>query len=315
MKKLKLNVLDKINNSSKGKKFTPFTAVIVAVLCFYSFLLLFLLIWAFFGSFKNYDALMYGEESLIQLFPNSWSFDNYLIAFSEFNVAFTPSDGVAREVYLPQLFLNGFLYAIGSAFCATLVPCLVGYLTAKYNYKFSKVIYTIVIICMIIPIVGNLPAEIQMAKDVGIFDQIWGTWLLKANFLGLYFIVFHNFFKSLPNAYSEAARIDGAGNFTTMLRVILPLATPIFMTVLLLNFITFWNDYQTPLIYLQSHPTVSVGMYSLINDTGSNPLGGLASSVVFKAAAAMLMLIPVLIIFLLSHKKLLGNLTMGGIKG
>ena len=104
--------------------------------------------------------------------------------------------------------------------------------------------------------------------------------------------------------------IDGASNWKIMTSITLPLVRNTFFTVMLITFISFWNDYQTPLIYLPSYPTVALGMYHM----GSTTENGL-STVPMRMTGAMLMLVPILILFSLLHKKLMGNLTMGGIKG
>lgn len=290
--------------NKKQKKISVFSAVIVAVLVVYCLILISLLIWSFISSFKMPTDFNRDPFGL----PTKWVTRNYDEAWTKFSLEISTASG-NDFVYMPKMFFYGFLYAIGCSTAATLVPCIVGYLCAKYNYKFSKVIYFVVIVVMILPIVGNLPAEIKMARDLGLYDQIWGMWIMKANFLGMYFIVFYNFFKNLPNAYSEAARIDGAGNFRIMFRIILPLAMPLFFTVMLLTFITYWNDYQTPMIYLHTYPTIAYGMYYI----GLNEMS--TYTIPVKIASAFLILIPVLILFLIFHKKLLGNLTMGGIKG
>jgi ABC-type glycerol-3-phosphate transport system permease component len=117
-------------------------------------------------------------------------------------------------------------------------------------------------------------------------------------------------FKSLPMAYTEAAKIDGAGNMNVLIRVILPLIKNTFFTIMLINFIGFWNDYQTPLIYMPSYPTIALGMFEMAN-TRENGM----SRVNMRMAGSMLMLIPILSLFLAFHKRLLGNLTVGGLKG
>ena len=163
---------------------------------------------------------------------------------------------------------------------------------------------------MVLPIVGSLPSEIRMAKALGLFDKFYGLWLMKANFLGLYFLVFHGIFKTLPMAYTEAAKIDGAGNLAVLLRIILPLVRNTFFTIMLINFIAFWNDYQTPLIYMPSYPTIALGMFYMASTTENG-----LSTVPMRMTGAMLMLIPILVLFLCFHKRLLGNLTVGGLKG
>ena len=181
---------------------------------------------------------------------------------------------------------------------------------ARFPYKFSKIVHTTVIVVMIIPIVGALPAEIRMAMTLKLYDHVWGLWIMKANFLGLYFLVFYGVFKALPMAYTEAAKIDGAGNLGVLIRIVLPLVRNTFFTVMLINFITFWNDYQTPLIFMPSHPTVALGMFHMASTTIST-----LATIPMRMTGAMLLLVPILIVFLLTHKRLMGNLTMGGIKG
>lgn len=293
-------------STKKRERITPLSIIIIVFLILYSLTLITLLVWGFISAFKD----PFTDFPINPVgFPKKWITDNFQLVFYKFSIS-VPSATGDIKITLPLLFLFGFLYALGCAFTATLIPCITSYLCAKYKYRFSKIIYLIVIITMILPIVGNLPAEIAMAKRFLLYDQIWGTWILKANFLGLYFIVFYNYFKTVPDAYIEAAKIDGASNLRVLLRIILPMARPIFFTVLLINFITFWNDYQTPLIYLKSTPTIAVGMYQMAM-TNDNQL----SYVPCRMAAAVMMLTPVLIVFLAFHKKLLGNLNMGGIKG
>lgn len=288
------------------EKFSALSWVIVVFLVLYCLLLITLLVWALLSSFKSYRT----DFRLHPIgLPKKWTFENFINVYKEFKITIESPTG-NKIISFPMLFLYGFLYSVGCSFFATLVPCLTSYMCARFDFKFSKVIYLIVVVTMILPLVGNLPAEIAMTKNFGMFDHIWGTWILKANFLGLYFIVFYNYFKNLPAAYTEAAKIDGAGNLRILFRVILPMAMPLFFTVLLINFISFWNDYQVPLIYLPSYPTIAVGMYSMsISNLTS------ISNIPARTAAATLMLVPILIVFLAFHKKLLGNLTMGGIKG
>lgn len=306
--KTKVNPILRKYHRTKKANFSVFTLIITVILALYCIALIVLFLYGIFASFKEPVEQFRDEPVGI---PSRWYFGNYEYAFSKFTMHVTDYyTNKGYEIGMPFMFLYGFLYALGCAFTATIVPMLTGYVTAKFNFKFSKVVYYIVIIAMIVPIVGNLPSEIQMARNLNLFDRIWGMWVLKANFLGIYFIVFYNFFKNLPNAYNEAAKIDGSNNFRTMVQIILPLAAPLFSTVMLINFITFWNDYQVPLVYLPSHPTIATGMYTM-SITNDNML----QYVPVKLAAAVIMLVPVLIVFLIFQRKLLGNLTMGGIKG
>ncbi len=279
------------------------TRVLLVLLILYAISLFALLLWGFITAFKSKFDFRINVVGL----PKEWMWNFKEVAQMFYVRVMTPNG--TRDVGVAEMFLNGFLYALGSAFFATLVPCVTAYLCARFRYKFSSIIYTTVIVVMIIPIIGSLPAEISMAKTLGLYDQIWGIWLMKANFLGMYFLVFHAAFKSVPMAYTEAAKLDGASNFSILFRIMLPLVKNTFLTVMLVNFITFWNDYQTPLVYLPSHPTIAVGMYEMSRTT----VNGM-SSVPMRMAGSMMMLIPILVLFLCFQKRLLSNLTVGGVK-
>lgn len=297
MKKLRRNSLER-------HKWSVFKVIILTGLLVYAICLFLPLLWAIITAFKTQPDF---RGNIIGL-PKKWTW-NFTTIYEQFYISVTTPEG-ARNVYIEEMLLNSVLYSIGCSFFGTLVPCVTAYLCARYPYKFSKVIYSVVIIVMALPIVGNLPAEISTAMSVGIYDKIWGLWLMKAHFLGIYFLVFYNMFRTIPTAYTEAARIDGAGNWTVMLKIIMPMAKNTFFTVMLINFITFWNDYQTPLVYLPSYPTAALGMYRMSYVT-LNEL----STIPMRMTAAIFMLIPTLVLFACFHKRLLGNLTVGGIKG
>lgn len=284
--------------------FSPFTIALLAVLVVYVLSMVVLIGWAFMTSFKSPNDFRTNAVG----FPSSWEW-NYSFVYNNFYVPLLTDEGL-KAVFMESMFLYSILYSLGCAFFNTLVPCITAYLCARFDYKFSKVIYTTVIVVMILPIVGSLPAELQMAKNTGLYDSIWGLWVMKANFLGMYFLVFYDGFKGLSMTYTEAAKIDGASNMHILVSIVLPLVKNIFFTVMLVNFIGFWNDYQVPLLYMPSYPTVAYGMYIMANTRENN-----LSSVPMRMTGAMLMFIPIFTLFLIFQKRLLGNLTIGGIKG
>lgn len=283
-------------------RLTPVTGALLAFLIIYVVLLVAPLIWAFITSFKAQSDYRLNVLGL----PEKWVWNySYVIKNGVLLIGTT-----GKYATVPQMFGYTFLYALGCAFTNTLVPCITAYLCARFRYKFSKVVYNVVVVVMILPIVGSLPAEVQMARTLGFYDHIWGLRLMKANFLGMYFLVFHAAFRGIPMTYTEAAKIDGANNMSIMTKVILPLAKNTFATVMLINFITFWNDYQTPMIYMPTYPTIAQGVFVMAQSS----MNGLAT-VPMRMTGTMIMLIPILIVFLVFQRRLLGNLTVGGIKG
>lgn len=284
---------------------TPLTALMLVFLGIYVISMAVPLLWAFFTSFKSNPEFRLNVIGL----PKEWAW-NYETVFEQFTVRVNTDTGVVN-IGMGLMYVYSVLYAVGCAFFNTLVPCTTSYCCARFSHwHFSKLVYAAVIVTMALPIVGNLPSEIRVAKALGLYDQIWGLWVMKANFLGMYFLVFYNSFKSMAVGFREAAKIDGAGNFRIFMNVEFPLIKNTFFTVMLINFITYWNDYQGALIYLPSYPTIALGMYWVANSPEN-----VMSAMPMRMTGAMMMLIPILVIFLIFHKRLLNNLTVGGLKG
>lgn len=298
----------KVKTKKKGSlmkfHFSPFTIIVFIILMIYVISLLSMIGWGLLSSFKANEDFRINKFGL----PKQWVW-NYTYVFKQFFASISVN-GKQVKIYMPELFFNAFVYSLGCSLTSAFVPLLTAYLVAKFDFKFGKVIYTIVIITMILPIVGSLPSELMFAKFFGLYDQLWGLWIMRGHFLGMNFLIYHAMFKALPNGYAEAARIDGAGNMTIFLRIMLPFARNLFFTIVLMNFIGFWNDYQTPLVWMPSHPTIAFGMYQMTASTNNS-----LAQPPRKMTAAMLMLIPILILFAAFQKKLLGNLTIGGLKG
>ncbi|MBQ8308635.1 MAG: carbohydrate ABC transporter permease [Clostridia bacterium] len=293
-------VAKKKNNFGK-EKLSPLTAVLLAVLIAYVAIMCLMFLWAVMTSFKSPAG--YHQDKVG--FPTDPYF-NYLYVFSVFEVTMS---GVTHSML--RMLGNSLLYALGCSLAKATVTCVVAYLSARYAYKFSKVVYTIVIVSMVTPVVGSLPSELQMAMNLGLYNSIPGQWVMKCNFLGMYFLVFYEFFKSMPKSYTEAAEIDGASDWKILTSIAFPLVSFTFLSVVLIYFIEYWNDYQIPLAFMPDQPTLAYGMYFLANGAGVNEL----KKVPYIMTMAIMVLVPILVLFLCCHKRLLGNLNVGGIKG
>ena len=162
---------------------------------------------------------------------------------------------------------------------------------------------------MILPIIGSAPAEIDLFRNLGLYDSIIGNWIQKFHFLGMYFLVFTAAFEVIPKDFAEAAYMDGASEFKLFTKIMFPIVSTVFTTVLLINFIGLWNDYQTPMLYLPTHPTLAYGVFDLSRTT-INELNNVPA----RMAGCVILLVPILIIFIDFRKKIMGNLTLGGVK-
>ena len=222
------------------------------------------------------------------------------------------NDGFA-DFTLVDMFINTILYSVGCSLSKVIVTCLVAYLCARYENWFSKIIYTIVIVTMIVPVVGSQAAEIKLAKIFNLYNSIFGMWLMRANFLGMYFLVFYAVFKAMPKGYYEAARIDGANDMQVMIKVALPLASLTFLSIFLILFIEYWNDYLIPNLYLPDGKTLSLGLYQQFQ---SQELENVRiSKVPYVMASVLCVTVPVILIFAIFSKRLMGNMSVGGLKG
>lgn len=288
------------------KSFNLFYTAIFIILAVYVLVFFFLFAWGFLNSFKGqYDDGFGYYFDKISL-PKIWHFSNYIEVIANLEIEIN-----AVKYSVLEMLLNTVLYTIGTAFVSTLVPCIVAYLIATYNkFAFSKIVYAFVIITMILPIVGATPSVIQVLQFFNYYDTIWGMWLFNMNFLvGMHFLVFYDAFHGLSKTYKEAAEIDGASQFRIMVSIMIPLVKNIFITVFILRFIAYWNDYQTPLLYMPNKPTIAYGIFLFFFQSDN-----IYSTVPMKLTAAFVVAIPIIILFCCCQKRIMGNLTVGGIK-
>lgn len=291
----------------KKIKISFFKAISFAILALFSLILFSMLLWALMTSLKTPDEFY---DNVIGL-PKSWAFKNYLDVILKFIAYSEGPNSLQRPVYIEEMLMNTLLYAGVGALVATFVPMITAYATSKYDFAFSKVIYFIVIVTMILPIVGAYPSELDMLLRLGLYDKIYGTWIQKMNFTTMYYLVFYSTFKGMSKEYSEAAYVDGASEFRVMTSVLLPLAKNVFFTIFLIVFISFWNDYQSPTLYIPSYPTLAYGVYYVcIRDNR-----GIFTYIPGHMTVCILVAMPIGILFIIFKEKLIGNLTMGGIKG
>lgn len=296
----------RIKQSTSKKKFSPTMTIIFIVLIIYTISLLVPLLWGVLTTLKD----RYELRNNIFGLPEKWLFKNYADAFNAYAVRVRASDGGFRWVKMWEMILYSVLYSLGCALIRTMCTCLVAYVTSKFSeFFFSKVVYSVVIIVMILPIVGSLPSELALARTLGLYDHIWGMWIMQFNFLGTHYLVFYAMFSGIPKDYSEAAYIDGASEWKVMTRVMLPMVRSTFFILTLLLFIGYWNDYQTPMLFMPNYPTLANGLYQFSQST-NNAL----ATVPMKLTGCMIMVLPVLVLFLIFHNKMLGNVSMGGLK-
>ncbi len=307
-----------METSKKKIEINVFAIILAVVLVAYALTMVIPLFWTVMTTLKsNREYLYYEQDGAIVGNALWWpkmgaTFKNYETAYKHFYVLVEDvgPNKLSFSYNIFQQFTNSILYAVGCAASVTLVSLVMGYATARFNYKASGFLYAFVLVTMALPIVGSMPSEIAVAQALGIFDTFPGIWIMRGTFLNTYFLIFYAQFKMIPRDYTEAAKIDGANPLTTMTKIIVPLATGTISTVFVLAFIFYWNDFQIPMVYLPSHPVAAYGMYHFQN-TSINEVANIPT----KLAGICLMALPIVIFYAIFNKKLNVNLSVGGIKG
>ena len=280
-----------------------FEVIVFVVLAIYTLSMIALFLWAFNFSLKDSDKNLYINTFAI---ATDLKFSNYVTAFNALKV----STGL-YDVYLDGLLVNSFVYSAGCALMTVAATAIVAYCTARYDCRLSRFVHDMVIVLIVLPIVGNLAAQVQMTNVLKIYDTLIGSYSMKFSFINMYYLVLYASFKVLPKDYAESAFIDGASEFRVFWSIMLPLVSTMLGAVFLLYFISYWNDYQVPMVFLPSMPTAAL---ALANYTSGKGIEAAAAGISVQIAGGVLVFIPVFAVFLVFRKKLMGNLTEGGIK-
>lgn len=294
----------KVKDSFMRQPFSVFIFVLLIVYCI-SFLVP--LFWAFYSSFKGNLDFIANKFAL----PKEWKFTNYPEVFSELYQRVQTKDGGFRKVYAWEMIGNALFYSIFATFMSTLSHCLSSYAAARYSkYFVCRLLYPIVIVTMVLPIIGSLGAELNFLRAIGAYDNVVFLCIMKGGFLGSNFLIFYATFKGISWEYAEAAFIDGASHARVMFTIMLPLAKVTVLCLALTTFIGLWNDWQTSMIYLPSFPMAAYGLYAFQFNYTNN-----TSGTNYLMAACTLVVVPILILFIAFRNKLMGSLTVGGLKG
>ena len=282
-----------------------------ALLCVYVIGLVTPIIWAVMTSLteiSSYDNFYLFQE-YPDGFPFTFTFDNFVVAWNNLSVT---AANTMIEYNVLGLYIHSVKFALYSALSFTFCTAMVSYLTAKFDFRFSGILYAFVILAMSLPIVGSMPSEIRMLENLGIYGQWISVPILRCNFLSVYYLVLHATYRGVSKEYSEAAKIDGASNLRIMLRIVMPQAMNIIVTIFVLTFIGYWNDYQVPMVYMPDYPVAAYGVYQFMRIPQD---GGLTSNMAVQMAGTILMALPILIVVAVFNKRLRVSVSIGGVKG
>ncbi len=274
-----------------------FFIVAFLVLAIWTIIVLYMFFWALMSAFKTNIDYLREPLSLPDLLHLQWENFTLAIDLLEFN-----------DVGFFGMLWNSIWLVFGSSILASLSICVTGYIFAQYEFRGRELLFKIVLFIMIIPIYGSLPATYRLIYSLGLNDsplylvtQIGG---FSANMM-----ITYGFFKGVPRAYREAVYVDGGSDWKAFTTIGLPMGKNILIAFFLLNFVQFWNDYNTPLLYFNERPTLALGLYAFQQEIQY------AANYPAYFAGALIAMIPILLIFIFFSDKLMGQMYSGGLKG
>jgi alpha-glucoside transport system permease protein len=229
--------------------------------------------------------------------PGQWTLDNYS------RVIFDEGMGNA--------FLNTLVVAIPSTLIPVTIAAFAGYGFAWTKFRAKNVLFVLVIGLMIIPLQIAFIPLLRMYSAVGIQGTFLTVWLAHTGFsLPIAIYLMRNYMGGLPRELLESATVDGATEFQTFMRVVVPLSVPVLAAYGIFQFLWVWNDYLIALIFLGTTPGVEVATINLAEMIGTRG----QDWNLLTAGAFVTMIVPLLVFFTLQRYFVRG-LTGGSVKG
>lgn len=263
-------------------------------LAFWALIVLFPFYWMILTSLKSYGS--YNAEYVPQLFTLSPTIENYISAFTEVNLA--------------KYFTNTVIFTVLTTGIMLFVTILAAYAFARLQFKGKNIVFTLFLSLMMIP--NEL---VVITNFVTITD-----WNLRNTFLGLilpsitsvfYIYLLKENFEQVPEELYKAAKVDGLSDWAYLWKVLIPVCAPTVVTITILKVIECWNSYVWPRLITDNpnYYLVSNG----IQEIRENGFG--RENIPAMMAAVVVISIPLIILFLIFHKKIMEGVSRGGTKG
>jgi ABC-type glycerol-3-phosphate transport system permease component len=231
----------------------------------------------------------------IHLFPSQFKWDNYKTALT-----LMPFGRYA---------LNTIIVTFFAVLGGMLSSAMVAFAFARLKAPGKDTLFVLMLSTLMLPAMVTMIPLFIIFKNFGWYDTLLP--LIVPAFFGNAFYIFlmRQFFLTIPVELEEAAKIDGCGTFRIFWQIIMPLSKPVLVSVAVFSFVAHWNDFLTPLIYLNSvdKRTLALGLATFSDVWGVD--------IVSLMAASTAVLLPVLVIFFLAQKYFVQGVVMTGLKG
>ena len=213
-----------------------------------------------------------------------------------------------EEASMLRAFANTLYIALFSIVGQMFISSLAAYSFAKINFKGKQVVFMLFLSSMMVPSQLTIIPRFMLFKTIGLYNNLWAI-ILPAFFGATSIFMLRQFYMGLPNDLIEAAKIDGAGHLRIFLRIMLPLTKAALMSLIILAFISSWNEYMAPLIFLVKKELYTVSQniqWYMLDEFKEHNL---------TMAAATSAIVPVVILFIVGQKYFVEGIATSGVKG
>jgi multiple sugar transport system permease protein len=203
---------------------------------------------------------------------------------------------------------NTLVVSVAVTFLQVLTGSFAAYGFAKMRFPGRDVLFLLYIGTIAVPWQSYMIPQFQMLSSWGLNNTLWAIMLLQA-FGAFGVFLMKQYYESIPDSLSEAARIDGLSEYGIWWRIIIPLSVPALASLTIITFVQTWNDYLGPLIYLRERPlwTIQLGLQSFIGEYNAEHALIMTGSV--------LSVLPIALIFLLGQRYFVQGIATTGVKG
>jgi len=254
-------------------------------------------IWTLSGSLKTVEELFSFPPPL---FPKVPQFRNYAVALNT----------VPFALWIGNSLLVVVLATLGTVLSASVVA----YSFARFKYRGRDLIFMLTLATLMLPGQVTLIPQFVLFFNLGLINTLYPLWLpFWFGGAGFYIFLLRQFLMSIPPDLDEAALIDGASYFRVFRTILMPLCKPAMATVAVISFIAHWNEFNTPLVYLNSPEkfTVALGLsfYRNIPEQGGMPMQHLLM------AGSVMAIVPCLVLFFSAQRYFVQGIVLSGLKG
>jgi len=237
------------------------------------------------------------QQNAISLIPSNYMMNNLKILLGK---SFNPAKG----------FLNSFIISAGSTGLAVYFSSLTAYALTAYDWKLRQPFFSFIMAVMMIPAQVTMIGFYQMVYKIGLTNNIWMLILPAIASPSMVFFMRQYLQSTLSMEMVQAARIDGAGEFMTFNRIVLPIMKPAIATQAIFSFVSSWNNLFTPLVLLtdQDKYTMPIMVSLLRGDIYKTEYGSVYLGLT-------LTVLPLIIVYLILSKYIIAGVALGSVKG